>query len=429
MGKKTTSVFLIGFLLVLNSALASYWKNFSPTTYSFPALDQKKSTAWEESPFGIFSFSLLDEEWGATVIAANDISKNTDEGYCLSSIDIPDASYTGTNLNWVMTGATSGSGSGQVGSQDFNKGVTTITYTASDGSSTAEDVMQITVTDNENPKITLGSDISRDTDSGQCTASIAIPNATFSDNCSGETLSWTMSGATTDSGSNQVGTKTFNKGQTTITYKVTDAAGNFITKDLSITVTDTENPEITLGSDISRDTDSGQCTASIAIPNATFSDNCSGETLSWTMSGATTASGSNQVGTKTFNIGTTTINYTVTDATNNTVTGSIDVVVSDNEDPKITLGSDISRDTDNGQCTAAIAIPNAGFDDNCSGSSLSWTMSGATSGSGSSQVGTKTFNIGTTTINYTVTDAANNTVTGSIDVVVSDNENPKITLG
>ena len=43
-------------------------------------------------------------------------------------------------------------------------------------------------------------------------------------------------------------------------------------------------------------------------------------------------------------------------------------------------------------------------------------------------MGTHTFNIGTTTINYTVTDAAGNTTPGSLVVNVSDNEDPKIIL-
>ncbi|MFD1079685.1 hypothetical protein, partial [Longispora fulva] len=212
------------------------------------------------------------------------------------------------------------------------------------------------------------------TDAGQCSSSIVIPNATFDDNCSGSSLSWTMSGATTDSGSNQVGTKTFNIGTTAINYTVTDAANNTVTGSIDVVVSDNEDPKITLGSDISRDTDSGQCTASIAIPNATFSDNCTGETLSWTMSGATTNSGSNQVGTKTFNKGQTTITYTVTDAAGNFITEDLLVTVTDTEDPTITLGSPITKPTDAGQCSASIVVPNATFDDNCSGSSLSWTM-------------------------------------------------------
>ena len=224
-----------------------------------------------------------------------------------------------------------------------------------------------------------------------------------------------------------MGTHTFNIGTTTINYTVTDAAGNTTTGNLNVDVADNEDPKITLGSTISKSTDTGQCTASIAVPNAAFSDNCSGSSISWNLSGDTSGSGNGQVGTHTFNIGTTTINYTVTDAAGNTTTGTLNVDVADNEDPKITTGNTISKSTDTGQCTASIDVPDAAFSDNCSGSSISWNLSGDTSGSGNGQVGTHTFNIGTTTINYTVTDAAGNTTPGSLVVNVSDNEDPKIT--
>ncbi|NJW55130.1 HYR domain-containing protein, partial [Salinimicrobium oceani] len=135
------------------------------------------------------------------------------------------------------------------------------------------------------------------------------------------------------------------------------------------------------------------------------------------------------VGTHTFNIGTTKINYTVTDAAGNTTPGTLSVEVKDEEAPKITLGSSISKTTDAGLCTAAITIPGASFSDNCSGSSIAWDLSGATTGSGNGQIGTHTFNIGTTTINYTVTDAAGNTTPGTLSVEVKDEEAPKITLG
>ena len=595
MGKKTTSVLFIAFFLVLKSALASYWSYSDSHTYLFPSLPGNFNSSWQESPMGIFAVGFIDSALGATVRATDDFSRNTDSGKCSAEITVPNASYSGTGISWSMSGATSDSGNGQVGVKIFNKGETTINYTATDGTSSAEDSVVITVTDSEDPKITLGSDISRTTDTDQCTASIVIPNVTFSDNCSGSSLSWSMSGATTGSGTNQVGTHTFNIGTTDITYKVTDASNNVISETLSVTVTDeqipvithngdqnltndtgqcgagfsvsataddnctvgnpvgtrsdgaaltalfpvgtttitwsitdangnaavdqvqtinvtdSEDPKITLGSDISKTTDTDQCTASIAIPDVNFSDNCSGSSLSWSMSGATSGSGNNQVGTHSFNIGTTNITYTVTDASNNDISETLSVTVTDeqipvithngdqnltndtgqcgagfsvsataddnctvgnpvgtrsdgaaltalfpvgtttitwsitdangnaavdqvqtinvtdSEDPKITLGSDISKTTDTDQCTASIAIPDVNFSDNCSGSSLSWSMSGATSGSGNNQVGTHTFNIGTTDITYKVTDASNNVISETLSVTVTDEQIPVIT--
>ncbi|WP_324721749.1 HYR domain-containing protein [Salinimicrobium sp. HB62] len=368
------------------------------------------------------------------IIVGNAILETTDAGVCTASIAIPNASISdncsGSSLSWSMSGATTASGTNQVGTHTFNLGTTTINYIVTDAAgNTTPGSLTVTIEDDEAPEITLGNAILKTTDAGACTASIAIPDAVFSDNCSGSSLSWSMSGATTASGTNQVGTHTFNLGTTTINYIVTDAAGNTTPGSLTVTVEDNEAPEITLGNAILETTDAGVCTASIAIPNAAFSDNCSGSSLSWSMSGATTASGTNQVGTHTFNLGTTTINYIVTDAAGNTTPGSLTVTVEDNEAPEITLGNAILETTDAGVCTASIAIPNAAFSDNCSGSSLSWSMSGATTASGTNQVGTHTFNLGTTTINYIVTDAAGNTTPGSLTVTIEDDEAPEITLG
>src|ERR1019366_9092566 len=190
-----------------------------------------------------------------------------------------------------------------------------------------------------------------------------------------------------------------------------------------------ENPTITAGADASANNDPGSCSASVAVPAATFGDNCTGSTLAWTLSGVTAGSGSGQVGTYLFNIGVTTINYTVTDASGNSATATQKVTVTDNENPTITAGADASANNDPGSCSASVAVPAATFGDNCTGSTLAWTLSGVTAGSGSGQVGTYLFNIGVTTINYTVTDASGNTAAATQKVTVTDNENPTITAG
>ncbi|TPV33746.1 T9SS type A sorting domain-containing protein, partial [Paucihalobacter ruber] len=269
---------------------------------------------------------------------------------------------------------------------------------------------------------------------GNCTVAVAITNASFGDNCTGSSIAWTMSGAVTDSGSGQVGTYTFPIGTTTITYTVTDGANLTATDSMTVTVTDNENPTVTAAADVVTTTSAdgtGNCTVAVAITNATFGDNCTGSSIAWTMSGAVTDSGSGQVGTYTFPIGTTTITYTVTDGANLTATDSMTVTVTDNENPTVTAAADVVTTTSadgTGNCTVAVAITNATFGDNCTGSSIAWTMSGAVTDSGSGQVGTYTFPIGTTTITYTVTDAANLTATDSMTVTVTDNENPTFVL-
>jgi len=314
-----------------------------------------------------------------------------------------------------------------------HNGTINVTVTATDAAgNTDSEIVVITAKDTSNPTLTPGSNQSANTDLGLCTASVAVTNAVFSDNCPGATLEYTLSGDTTKASTiGQVGTYTFNKGVTTINYTVTDASGNTTTGSKTITVNDNINPSLTAGSNQTANTAAGLCTASVAVTNAVFSDNCPGATLEYTLSGDTTkASTVGQVGTYTFNKGVTTINYTVTDASGNTTTGSKTITVNDNINPTLTAGSNQTANTAAGLCTASVAVSNAVFSDNCPGATIEYTLSGdTTKASTIGQVGTYTFNKGVTTINYTVTDAVGNTTTGSKTVTVTDNINPSLTPG
>ena len=97
------------------------------------------------------------------------------------------------------------------------------------------------MTDNTTASITCPANITN-TQSGQnkCSASINVPNPTTSNNCSVTKLTWVMTGATTGSspttGINYVGTRTFPVGITTVTYTVTNGAGNTATCSFTVTV-------------------------------------------------------------------------------------------------------------------------------------------------------------------------------------------------
>ncbi|MFM9824692.1 LamG-like jellyroll fold domain-containing protein, partial [Flavobacterium sp.] len=259
-----------------------------------------------------------------------------------------------------------------------------------------------------------------------------VADATLIDNCSGSTIAYTLSGATTKTlTSGQVGTYTFNKGITTINYTVTDAASNTTTGTKTITVNDTIAPSLTAGANQSANTDTGVCTASVMVSDATLIDNCSGSTIAYTLSGATTKTlTAGQVGTYTFNKGVTTINYTVTDAASNTTSGSKTITVIDNQTTSLTSGANQTATTNSGVCSASVIVSDATFIDNCTGSTIAYTLSGATIKTlTAGQVGTYTFNKGVTTINYTVTDATSNTTSGSKTITVTDITAPTLTAG
>src|SRR5690606_21040219 len=80
------------------------------------------------------------------------------------------------------------------------------------------------------------------------------------------------------------------------------------------------------------------------------------------------------------------------------------ISVTDDEDPTVSVANAAvtanTSDDEDGNCTVSLTIGDATFDDNCSVASLTWEMTGVTTGSsaaeGINQVGIQSFNIGVT---------------------------------
>src|SRR5207247_802601 len=142
-----------------------------------------------------------------------------------------------------------------------------------------------------------------------------------------------------------------------------------------------------------RNTGVGVCTYTAVgteFNPAAFGDNCPGSTISYVLSGATTGTGATLAGVS-FNKGTTTVLWTVTDTSSHTATCSFTVTVSDNQNPtRRSADRPQSRDTDVGVCTytaVGTEFNPASFADNCPGSTISYVLSGATTGTGSTLAG------------------------------------------
>ncbi|HRE76022.1 MAG TPA: HYR domain-containing protein [Flavobacteriales bacterium] len=249
----------------------------------------------------------------------------------------------------------------------------------------------------------------------------------------GATYSWTGPGGWTSNVQNPSRNPVV-AGTYTLTYTVngcTSPGGSVV-----VTIPpDVTAPTITCPSNQTANTSAGSCTASVTIPNPVTNDNCQVSTLTWAMTGATVANspgaGINNVGTFTFNAGVTTVTYTVRDASSNPATCSFTVTVTDNINPTITCPSNQTGTTGAAGCTASVTSPNPTTGDNCGVTTLTWAMTGATTGNspgaGINNIGTQTFNTGVTTVTYTVRDAANNVATCSYTVTVTDNAAPTIT--
>jgi hypothetical protein len=267
----------------------------------------------------------------------------------------------------------------------FPQGTTTVTWTATDNSGNQRTTTQlVTVRDNVNPTIAAPAAIAATTDAGQCTATnVLLGTATAADNCTSVTV-------TNDAPA------TFAKGATTVTWTVTDAAGNTATATQVVTVTDAERPTIAAPAAIAATTDAGQCTATnVLLGTATAADNCTGVVVT-------------NNAPSTFAKGTTTVTWTATDASGNQATATQTVTVRDTERPVLAALPNLRLNAPATACGAVVSFaPSAG--DNCPGTTV---VASPASGS--------TFALGTTTVTVTATDAAGNKVTSSFIVTVSD---------
>ena len=212
---------------------------------------------------------------------------------------------------------------------------------------------------------------------------------------------YVFSGATTGSGSGTGSGSIFNTGVTNVQITATNFCGSTICS-FSITVTDNEKPSIASMSNVSANNDASKCEATVMLVAPATTDNCG------------IASVVSSHPSSIFPVGTTTVTWTVTDIHGNTNSTSLDVVVTDNENPTITAASNVSGSSDAGKCEATVTLVAPATTDNCGIESVV------------SSHPSSIFPVGTTTVTWTATDIHGNTNSTSLDVVVTDNENPTI---
>ena len=190
--------------------------------------------------------------------------------------------------------------------------------------------------------------------------------------------------------------------RSTVTYTATDAAGNVQTCSFDVVITDNEDPVFTAcPSDIAQDSDTGDCGAVVTWTAPTFTDNCTGTTLTSTHNSGDA-----------FPIGTTTVTYTATDAAGNVQTCSFDVTVEDVEAPTFLH---IPSDTITVCFGENVMWDDIMVSDNCPGVTFQGTHNSG-----------DVFPIGATIVNYTATDVSGNTSDSSFVVFV--NELPTIDI-
>ena len=363
------------------------------TTVAYTATDiHGNSTA------ATFTVTVTDDE--APVISGmpTNITQTADAGQCTA--DVTWTAPTAADFCGIAS-FTADAAPGDA----FAVGTTTVTYTATDihGNSTTGS-FDITVTDDESPAIAgMPSNITQSNDAGICGAAVSWTAPTGTDNCTVASLT-----STHDIGD------TFAVGTTTVTYTVTDLAGNTATSSFTVTVTDDEAPVISnIPADFTVLTSGGLSTAVVTWPEAPAADPAASDNCGVTSFTSTHASGD------TFNEGITTVTYTAMDAAGNTTTSSFTVTVSDGEAPVISGNpTDITQTAEAGACSAVVYYTAPTATDNVAIASFSGD---AASGD--------TFPVGTTTVTYTAIDDAGNTTTSDFTVTITDDEAPVIAAG
>jgi HYR domain-containing protein len=349
-------------------------------------------------------FSLVHKNESPAVTAPANLTVSTDAGVCAAAVDAGVASVTDDAPGATLGGAR---GDGLLLDAVYPRGVTTITWTATDADGlTATATQTVTVNDTEKPSLSAPSSISVRVDAGAPSATVATGTATAADNCAGVTVA----GARNDAPL----TAAYPIGVTTITWTATDASGNAATATQTITVQRNSAPTISAPGSLAVNTDPGVCSAMLNVGAATASDDVDGVSVSASRSdGASLASP--------FPKGQTTITWTATDQDKMTSSVTQTVIVNDDQNPSITAPASISSRTNVGASFATVDVGTPVTSDNCPNVVVTGARSDGVPMSGN-------YLVGTTNITWTAIDATGNRATAHQTVVVVANTPPIVAV-
>ncbi len=270
-------------------------------------------------------------------------------------------------------------------------GETIVTWTITDINGNINTCEQlVTVNDTELPAITCPPDVEVSVDEGICTASgIDLGIAVTTDNCGVASLS-------------NDAPEMYMAGTTVVVWTVTDVHGNENTCEQLVIVNEDVLPEITCPENLELNADQGFCYAyepDLGVPVAT--DNCGVFSV--------VNDADPYVG-----VGETVVTWTVTDNAGNTATCTQTVIVNDVEIPQITCPETLAVSTDLFTCTASdVELGTPITSDNCAVALLESDAA-------------DTYEIGSHTIVWTVTDNAGNMNTCEQTLTVTDDIVPTI---
>lgn len=366
------------------------------------------------------------EEGNPPVIVCPDpVTINTEANSCSATVNninvtiqSPDMSEI-ASVTYTLSGATTGNGTGDASGTTFNQGTTTVIYTVTDNNGqSAECSFTVIVMDDQAPTINCPGDRVIQTSEPSVQVSGLIP--AILDNCPEtgfDDLTYLLEGATTGSGDGHVDGFSFNQGVTTVTYTVTDEDGN--SADCSFTIT-VGSIDVVCPADTIVSNDTLLCSA---VVNDIYPDSIDMDavaSVTFEISGATDSisatTGFNDASGITFNLGVSTVIYTITDNFDATFTCEFDVTVNDTENPVISdCPENISLNIMEGSCDTTVTWTAPTAMDNCALDTII----------GSHEPG-DIFPAGTTTVMYIATDESGNRDICSFDITISEPVPPVI---
>ncbi len=320
---------------------------------------------------------------------------------------------------YTITGATTGSGNDDATGTEFFVGTSTLTYYATDDLGNIDSCsVAVQINDAQAPAIMCPSDIVIFVPTGTMDTVVNNIGVVASDNCSINGITYQTTGALSVNGNGDISGTAFPPGATNITYTAVDASGNMDSCTFVVTINEVLNDMIGCPGNQNINNDPDLCSAVVnGIEPVILINPGSVNSILYTLTGATTGNGSDDVSGTSFNVGITTVEYILTDNFNNMDSCSFTVTVNDNQNPiwqncpaNITAGTNLS------DCRAivnwSIPLPS----DNCAITQII-----------TSHNPNDTFNIGTTPVSYIAIDAAGNVGSCSFLVNVVDNIPPSVT--
>jgi gliding motility-associated-like protein len=230
-------------------------------------------------------------------------------------------------------------------------------------------------------------------------------------------ITYQTTGVLNISGNGDLSGTAFPPGITTITYTVSDPSGNVDSCSFIVNISVVTNDMIGCPGNQTVNNDPDLCSAVVnGIEPVILINPGMVASVEYTLTGATTGSGLTDVSGTSFNVGTTTVQYILTDISNNMDTCTFEVTVIDNQNPVWqSCPTNITANADLPGCRAQV----------------NWSIPLPSDNCGIVQIITShnpndTFNIGTTPVSYIAIDAAGNVGSCSFLITVQDNTPPAI---